>query len=165
MVQRFKGKCNWEVMYVMIVQVITYIMLIAAGDSALRTFDDGQVFIWPRYMGWMLTCPVIIELICQIAYKDPPAMIVSRYMMMTLAVLCLGTTASVFKTPAVKYTCVAFAAIILVFIYVFFINAWMSRKNLKPARMCLLLFFAFSWFIFPARRKQMHFPSVKALPR
>ena len=124
-IQRLKKRCNWEVIYVMVVQFFTYVMMIAAGDDVVRTFDDGQILIWPRYMGWILTCPVMVELVCQIAYKDPPAYIVSRYMMMTLGVLTLGVTATVFSNRGVKYTCVAVAVILLLTIYGTFIYAWM----------------------------------------
>ena len=107
----FRNLCDWEVIYVSSVQMFTYLVMLFAQDYAVKVVEKEQVFAWLRYAGWIMTCPVIAEIMCQIIYKNPSGKVVCRYIMTVLGFLTLGVTSSVYASPFPKWTCFSLASL------------------------------------------------------
>ena len=167
-IQRRQERCSWQNLYVMFVQGTCYLIFasVPVADkirTIVEVVDGVEVrteVVLIRYLSWVVTCPVMLELICEVVHDgDPGTAFVMRMVMSILFVISFGVIASVYSAPAVKYTAFALACIAFLSIYVGIFGLYRKTKaeannevkrSLLKWRMVLLIFFMASWLVFPA---------------
>mmetsp|Transcript_36408 Transcript_36408/g.89725 ORF Transcript_36408/g.89725 Transcript_36408/m.89725 type:complete len:743 (-) Transcript_36408:64-2292(-) len=58
-----KGRCKWEVLYVSFMGGLIAFLKVYMEHNTLNKFtilENGRVMPWLRYVGWLITCPVLL---------------------------------------------------------------------------------------------------------
>ena len=166
-IQRRQERCSWQNLYVMFVQGTCYLIFASVpAEDKIRTIvevvDGVEVrteVVLIRYLSWIVTCPVMLELICEVVRDgDPGTAFVMRVVMSILFTTSFGVIATVYSDPAVKYTAFALACIAFLSIYSGIYGLYKKtladantevKRSLLKWRKVLLIFFMLSWLIFP----------------
>jgi len=166
-IQRKNERCSWQNLYVMFVQGTCYLVFAAVPvEDKIRTIvevvDGVEVsteVVLIRYLSWIVTCPVMLELICEVVHDgDPGTAFVMRMVMSILFTVSFGVIASVYSAAAVKYTAFALACCAFLSIYTGIYGLFKKtqaeannevKRSLMVWRRVLLIFFMVSWLIFP----------------
>ncbi|KAA0154771.1 hypothetical protein FNF29_02300 [Cafeteria roenbergensis] len=155
--QRQKGRCGWEKLYTAVAETVTYIIVTSIGSAGVVTVA-GRPWLWPRYAGWLSTCPVLlidVSMIPMPAAREPGTAMTS--ILAFQLVVLLGQTSIFYTDPALRVTIflAAVACGLFVFKLVFdtFVRAWRSFPESETAMRNWLLItaacFFFGWVAFP----------------
>lgn len=102
-----KKRCKFEVLYVTGVGAVSDIIKIVAADvvpGQLTIAENGIKFGWSRYFGWLVTCPVLLIHLSNLAGKE--VFDVRRMMKILVAyqlLMCSGATAGMTTSTNVKW--------------------------------------------------------------
>lgn len=118
----YKKRCKFEVLYVTGVGSVTDLVKIAFTDftpASITIAENGVRFNWSQYYGWLVTCPVLLIHLSNLAGKD--VFDVRRMMKILVAYQILmvsGATASMCETTSpFKWTCFLLAISCLGVVY------------------------------------------------
>jgi bacteriorhodopsin len=148
-----EGRCNWEALYMGAVETVSYSFLLAFSDTegAIVHLGDGSTVTWIRYAGWMVTCPVLLIMLTNIA---GPGIYDLRKTMLLIVVNQLMTVFGVSAAFITSGTTWAFFSISCVlcaleFLMCYFIFAFALYKvpeeghdYLKAMRMIMFVFWS-----------------------
>lgn len=157
--QRYRGRCGWEVLYVSFVTPIGYIlnMTVPRQYSELR-LENGQVFYWFRYAGWLATCPIMLELLCRIVVpRKPSTDMLMKVLILDIMLIICGITSALQKDLVFKFVFFSFGGILNLLIYGLIFRVWSisndSRrgipKNQASYRRNVMILTFITWTCFP----------------
>ena len=141
---------KWEVAWVAIVETLNYTIQISTGSEQIE-LAGGAKFPWMRYVGWQLTCPVLLTFIVTNMLEAPTTRVVVQMLMLLQFIILSGMTASLLQPMTLKVIFVLLAASALIWLYY---SLYTKRKNKQlpmanNKEMHLLLYFMASWLVFP----------------
>ncbi len=141
---------QWEVAWVASVETVNYIIQIATGSPRIELVN-GAMFPWMRYVGWQLTCPVLLAFIVINMLESPSTRLVIQMLMLLQFIILSGMTASLVDTMGLKIMFVIIAAVSLCIMYY---NLYKNRKfkdtpTVHNKEYHLLMYFMMSWLVFP----------------
>lgn len=141
---------KWEVAWVACVETVNYIIQIATGSPRIE-LANGAMFPWMRYVGWQLTCPVLLAFIVINMLENSNTRIVIQLLMLLQFIILSGMTASLVADMGLKIIFVIIATLSLCIMYY---KLYTNRKNKETPtahnkEYHLLLYFMTSWLCFP----------------
>lgn len=153
-------QCGWEVVYVAILEAITYLMIVLWGENAPFTWklkvDGGIIEVaFVRYAEWLITCPVILIALSNLTgLKDDYNMRTMTLMSAdqgtilcgATAAMCVGWARSIFFFFGAVYGVVTFYTCMQVYIESYANVPPVCKKTVAT----LAYMFMFSWGSFPA---------------
>lgn len=141
---------KWEVAWVASVEAVNYIVQIATGSPRIELANRGM-FPWMRYVGWQLTCPVLLAFIVVNMLESPSTRLVVQLLMLLQGIILSGMSASLVAGMSLKIFFVIISSLGLCIMYY---KLYANRKN-KHTPMAhnkeyhLLMYFMASWLVFP----------------
>ena len=154
--KKMKGRCKFEVLYVTGVGTFTDWVKIYMVDYSPATFtikETGVIVNWSRWVGWLITCPVILIHLSNLAGRE--VFDIQRLMNMFIAfqIMCIsGATASMIHTD-IKYLFAFFSWMSLCVIFKhsqdIFKEAILTMPDkAKPYILRLAFIFVSTWSLF-----------------
>lgn len=154
-----KGHASWMVVYVQAIELASYICMIAAGADAKIAIaggnDGARYFVWVRYAGWFLTCPVLLQMMTRVCHADVPnADFTTQTIMAFVFTEVMGVTAALQTNPSVKWICFFLGLIGAFALYWRLYTTWcVESLRMEPesmtARYQLIGLMVFTWTMFP----------------
>jgi len=141
---------QWEVAWVASVETVNYIVQLATGSPRIE-LAHGGMFPWMRYVGWQLTCPVLLAFIVINMLESPSTRLVIQMLMLLQFIILSGMTASLVADMSLKIMFVVISAVSLCILYY---NLYRNRKfkdvpTVHSKEYHLLMYFMGSWLVFP----------------
>ena len=141
---------KWEVAWVASVETVNYVIQVATGSPRVE-LAHGGMFPWMRYVGWQLTCPVLLAFIVVNMLESPSTRLVIQMLMLLQFIILSGMTASLVADMSMKILFVVIAALSLCILYY---QLYTNRKykdvpTTHNKEYHLLLYFMGSWLVFP----------------
>jgi bacteriorhodopsin/response regulator of citrate/malate metabolism len=160
----FKKRCKFEVLYVTGVGSITDLVKLTITNELPASYtikENGVTMNWSQFYGWMITCPVLLIHLSNLAGKD---VFDVRRMMKILVIyqilMVSGATASMCEND-VKWIffCISVISLMNIFRYAFYIfreaKEIMPHKATNVIRVISVIFyiswsgFGVTWFFSP----------------
>ena len=140
---------KWEVIWVACVETLNYSVQIATGSQRVE-LGDGRFFPWSRYVGWQLTCPVLLSFIVTSVLRKTKVRTTVQLLMLLQSILLSGMTASLLDNIHWKivFVCCAFVGFTAM-TYIIFVNRPNEIKSANNKSTHLLTYFLVSWTCFP----------------
>lgn len=173
-----KKRCKFEVLYVTGVGAVSDLIKIVAADVVPGQFtieENGIKFGWSRYFGWLVTCPVLLIHLSNLAGKE--VFDVRRMMKVLVAyqlLMCSGATAGMTSSTNVKWAFYLSGVFWLMIIFrygksIFSEAITVMPKRAKPVliRIAIIFYggwagFAITWFFGPEGIDAISSNSAKA---
>jgi len=154
-----RGKVQWESMWVIFVECFAYGAGLVSPDAEFVELHlaNGQYIEWLRYMGWILTCPVLLMTLVSMTTSDgtkPPTVRLVPLLVANLTMVCMGITAASCSEPT-KWYIFAIAISFGGFVFSCAIQCFLAlifeapESNVKCTSIMLTVTFLAGWGCFP----------------
>lgn len=154
-----RNKVKWEAMWVIFVECISYGSSIVSPDEGFVTFylENGMHIEWLRYVGWILTCPVLLMTLVSMTTADgtkPPTVRMVPLLVCNLTMVLFGVTSGSVLEPTKWYIFgigVCFGGIVFsnVIQCLFSLYCDSQTDSIRSVSVLLALTFIAGWAIFP----------------
>lgn len=113
------GKCQWEVLYMGFIECFTYALMIATdgAEGAVLTMSDGRQILWIRYAAWLITCPVLLIMLTNVAGPGKYDLRKTMLLLVVDQIMIVFGVTSAFVTTDTRYAFLAFAFIFGIFLF------------------------------------------------
>ena len=132
-----KRRCKFEVLYVTGVGSLTDLVKLTITNELPASYvieNNGVLFNWSQFLGWMITCPVLLIHLSNLAGKD---VFDVRRMMKILVIyqilMVSGATASMCNN-GLKWLFFGVSLISLLKIYIYAHNIFQESREIMPKR-------------------------------
>jgi len=154
-----RNKVKWEAMWVIFVEVAAYGSNIVSPGAGFVMFEleNGMRIEWLRYVGWILTCPVLLMTLVSMTTAEgtkPPTVRMVPLLVCNLAMVLFGITSGSVLEPTKWYIFgigVVFGGVVFsnVVQCLFALYCDSQTSGIRWVSVLLALTFVLGWGIFP----------------
>ena len=110
------NKVTWEQLWILFIECLSYGCAAAVPDAPFLNLQlaNGRTLPWMRFMGWLLTCPVLLMGLVSLgtlASKGPTVRMVP-ILVANMVMILLGITAAAIDQPGPQRIIFAFAGVL-----------------------------------------------------
>ena len=103
-----RDKVKWEAMWVIFIECVAYGSSIISPDEGFVTMhlENGMQIEWLRYVGWILTCPVLLMTLVSMTTAEgtkPPTVRLVPLLVCNLTMVLFGITSGSVLEPTKWY--------------------------------------------------------------